>query len=54
MQWCQLGALRFDEIFPDISINEITSIQMWTKLKGLSNAVGEFKFKELSDFAIKT
>lgn len=55
MQWRQLGA--FNEIFPGMSISQISetsSIRMWSTLKGLSTATGELKFKELSEFAIRT
>jgi len=54
MQWRQLGAITFNEIFPGASISETSAIRMWSTLKGLSTATGELKFKELSEFAIKT
>jgi len=54
MQWRQLGAITFNEIFPGASISETSSIRMWCTLKRLSTAIGELKFKELSEFAIRT
>lgn len=54
MQWRQLGAITFNEIFPGASISETSSIEMWSTIKRLSTATRELKFKELSEFAIRT